>query len=113
MPDAGATACLLCGVGKYSDRDAATSNATCTACPVATYAPVAGGGSLAGACLPCGLGTFGTETGQSACRLCPAGTYADSEGKSSCDACVDGTYASDQGNAFCAPCPLGTSTARG
>ena len=66
------TACISCGAGNYS----VVGSASCSVCPVGTYA----GSSIgATACIPCPPNTFNPNRGRSsiaACQSCGAGKIA-------------------------------------
>ena len=120
--------CNLCPIGKYNPSSSAAYSSSCISCPAGTFSDTAG----AAACLMCGAGTYGAETGavSSACTPCQEGTYSSgmgmnsvgactpcsqgkynaANGKSSiiaCLSCASGTFASSTGMGVCVSCGVG------
>lgn len=116
-PAAGASACLLCPPGSYSQKVANGNRAlaACDACPRGKHQPSSGRSS----CEPCNApGTFQDELGGAACKVCPAG-YKNKTLSSlpqsgvprledACDACTEGKYNHADGAGVCFECPIGT-----
>ena len=81
----GASTCVNCQVGKYSDRD---GSAECSPCAAGFYSEVSGASS----CSTCAAGKFLDSKGSSKssdCKLCAAGKYSTS-GAESCTSCQHG-----------------------
>ena len=82
----------------------ANENRVCEACPIGTYADIAG----LVQCIPCAAGSVADSTGTIECALCPAGTYTADDGESTCVPCPLGTHASEAGTGGqCTPCASG------
>jgi len=81
----GATSCLSCGAGKYSQSGASE-------------------------CSNCSAGTFGSKTNASSCILCAAGTYSSQLASSYCKDCIAG-LSSIENSSSCAVCPAGSFSA--
>ena len=120
----GQSACTDCVAGKWSDTDAAQSDAGCTACGAgkASAATAAqsdvcdtcddGATSDDGAatCVGCIKGKAGTG---GFCDACVAGTQQTVVGQSVCDVCADGKWSDvtvAQSAAGCTACGAGTYT---
>ena len=115
----GATACTVCGPGKYVDGQ-------CIDCPAGKYgqsygrpasetcyACLAGKYSLQGAtiCSECAAGSYSLPSigiGNSQCTLCAPGTALWFSGAFNlCPACAAGTFAASSGQSVCQSCPSG------
>jgi len=131
---AGASDCVPCEQGKYSEAGSATCLLCpkgyyygipdlCTPCPEGTYNPVDGNtieteclpcaieeysGLASAKCLPCPRGYYNDGQGQPKCKPCPAGTYNDQEGRgTSCIPCSIESYSGTEGSSSCSPCEVG------
>lgn len=141
IPGGGASACLLCRLGKFSlAASAACSDCpmgtysgvgktSCTSCPVATYSSVAGASS----CTSCPTATTTSSPGASSpsrcvaacplgssslngvqpCLQCPAGTFANATGSTVCSLCSPGSASSTPGAVNCQTCPPGSFSESG
>lgn len=63
----GATRCITCTMGKYSDEPA---QATCKLCPPGYFSS---GGNASLQCQGCPYGSYSDAYGSTGCTLCPAG----------------------------------------
>lgn len=109
---AGATTCMSCPQGTYTDKEGSTS---CIPCPAGKYSSIMGATSCADTCA---AGTYGNKGGSGTvqdCQPCRQGTYNPNPGSTYCVQCPKGTYNDTTGGsslASCKTCPQGTTTAR-
>lgn len=108
--EAGASACLLCPSGTFSEEMKATSGAVCRHCPPGTTS-LPGSGNLTDC--GCPKGSTGPDGG-GPCTECAAGHYKGSLGSASCSSCAAGTFSAKSGVSACTRCEMGKySTATG
>nr|WP_292968370.1 hypothetical protein [Allomuricauda sp.] len=80
-----------------------TNQAYCRECPIGKF------NSFAGAnCLPCPIGLYQDERGQTHCKQCPINQYKFATGAASCDTCEPGRYQDEKGSTGCKICKAGT-----
>jgi hypothetical protein len=92
--------CSPCGDGFTSPLRSTGSDQCKSNCPAGHYGSVWSqpdyyGSSSSVACIPCPVGTYNSEIGQtgvSACKPCDLGTYSDSMGDSVCKECLRDKY---------------------
>ena len=110
--DAGASACLSCGVGKYGseNRSTASESAQCHSCERGTYQPNTG--SIA--CVPCTSGQHQALAGQITCvqnTKCATGQRiairANAASDQTCAICDAGRYSATADATSCMQCPVG------
>jgi hypothetical protein len=104
----GASLCVQCEVGKYSDAQGAESVSTCRECGVGKYQTGYGMGSEL-KCTKCPAGTYSSQQGASSCLLCDPGLYSTADGLFGyCfDTCGPGSF-SVLGASTCNLCTAGT-----
>jgi len=110
----GPAACTDCGANKYSEVEAATAEATCTACPgvLGTSVSLAGNGALNGC--KCNSGYTGPDG--AACSACVAGSYKPATGSAACATCDTGKFSTAVARtdvATCQTCPSNSNTVGG
>ena len=128
----GASICVDCAPGKYSNKSGASSSAACVMCGVGKYSPEKGAFSEA-SCTKCDVGKYSVTTGatsDSICTDCPPGTasFAGASKSSecfdecpagfagdilSCTACSAGSYKAIVGNSACLTCPDKSNSSEG
>ena len=111
----GASQCLKCPPGTYSDTSTAVSLASCTPCPIATYGNMSGAYALS-ACSDCPPGTNSSLLGAAECAPCRAGSYAEGNRREQCELCQAGTFGQQMrasSKASCGSCPAGTFSSAG
>ncbi len=64
-------------------------------------------------CVPCAMGRYQDQVGQSSCLPCEPGSYQDQIGQISCTLCEAGTFTSNFESIDCSPCPAGMTSAAG
>lgn len=96
----GSAPCSDCAQGKYSNVTAATSDATCVACPPHSYA-VQGSRNITD-CV-CNGGYTGPDGGP--CLACRAGSFKKMLGSGPCEACFPGKFSAKMGGTNCSSCP--------
>jgi len=88
QPDEGGTECMKCKSGEFQPKE---GQAQCLLCRAGGYCASEQTGTCDGGFIPCRVGTYNNETGQSnitACLPCPMSTYADGkEGLVQCPQC--------------------------
>jgi hypothetical protein len=96
--------CMSCPIGSIRmGNGTASPEEGCMRCHPGTY-------GMAGACMPCPMGTASNlwgALGPASCLQCPAGTFGSKNGLSECSICEQGYY-SIAGANMCSPCPPGT-----
>ena len=121
----GATACDLCGVGRYCPN-VGTAFDEVAYCPPGTYNPIPGainasaciacaagkanqysGMGDAVACIDCEVNTFSSQPGAEWCAECRPGTFQSHTGTTACELCRPGSYC-DGHESGPQPCPIGT-----
>ena len=95
----GLSKCHTCPAGRSSNVTGLTSGDDCTPVPAGKYAKT----SIEA--IPCAIGKYQDEIGQTSCKVCAAGTYTIDEGKTLCTAVAAGKYANASGSAV--DCPMG------
>ena len=130
----GATACMACAAGTYSNQNACVGcglgfyyfQSRCVRCPPGsanTRWPYASNSS---ACAPCDDPRFVANAAGDACMrlppgyvtssgnavMCPVGTSRAND-ELACIPCAAGTWAARPGQSICTPCPVGTFGQRG
>lgn len=85
----GATGCLLCPAGSFSERlvDDFGETYRCVPCPAGSHQNILGKSD----CLLCNPGYIAPEPGLELCTACEFGTYATSTGMMMCETCSNGT----------------------
>ncbi len=104
----GSVSCAACPEGKYSNRSAATSEATCAACPPWSYS--AQGNANVTDCV-CVRGYSGPDGGP--CIGCRPGSFKQVQGSGACLACLPGTFSAQIGGSNCSACPVFSHSAPG
>ncbi|KAH8062471.1 hypothetical protein JL722_3389 [Aureococcus anophagefferens] len=115
----GASYCVYCDPGSYTDSDGQTS---CLFSDAGSYVGVSGAtqqwtctagrytaGSGMHACAACGAGTFQAAAGETSCQLANAGSFVGSWGATAEDPCAPGKY-SGSGASECGDCDVGFYT---
>ena len=94
---------LICGRSTADPQSAGEGAESCTPCPINSYAPPDGDGTL---CLECSTADhlYSPAVGGSVCVYC----YGEFNG-AECMPCGYGSYFNTTG---CAPCPAGTANTR-
>lgn len=111
----GASACDPCDIGFYSEGGAVE----CTPCPAGTTGDATATMSSVDDCVPCAVGTYTSDMGQSVCLSCPDGTYSATAGATECTKCPAGYSGVGTANVIvrdslqnaCQQCAVGTYTA--
>ena len=82
-------------IGKYSDQQARSTESACK-----DDRGLFSGQSGQAACLPCAVGKFNNQTGQS-CKDCGTGLFNDQVGRTRCKPCATGLYNDQRGQVKC------------
>ena len=98
----GATTCVACAAGKYS-QGLASQPADCIQCADGSYSQA--GASSQSNCTQCLPGNY--SQGGKPCQTCPSGTYADGSGKAFCSNCPAGSFIPGGVPVSCVLCPEG------
>ena len=120
-----ATACLLCGAGKFGVQQAAYDEGFCHDCPEGFYSQEPGG-KTASSCNSCLPGKTSNTAGRGipcddcakgmyqplfactgACANCPSGFYQNFTGQASCDICFPGKHQPSAQSTTCVDCVAG------
>lgn len=123
MGGTGASVCIRCAAGKYTDEGGQT---TCKNCGAGKYGASAGltrcescaagtssqalTATSSAACTPCVAGTYGAEAGLAGCTRCPPGKVSTTVGalsSATCIACAKGSYMDLDGGTACKQCEAG------
>nr|XP_022919679.1 sushi, von Willebrand factor type A, EGF and pentraxin domain-containing protein 1 isoform X1 [Onthophagus taurus] len=126
QPDEGQFSCKICGLGKTTRTNEATSvkecrdecgsgmqlavDGKCEPCPRGTYRMQ----GIQASCLPCPLGRTTPKVGgvsieECSLPVCTPGTYLNGT-LNSCEECKKGWYQPESQQTTCLPCPPNTST---
>jgi hypothetical protein len=95
----GASSCNVCDEGSIS-----VDGVKCEICPAGTGQRF----DLNNECVPCYVGLYQPDPGQTFCLQCPRGSVQPSTGQVSCNQCPPNWVQPGSGETECVPCPPGT-----